>query len=109
MVPEDKGSTILSRQFNVQLHNTMSAMFVSIGDYEDAKPKRPEDGSVTASTVTYFYWLLTSGVWTPEADDKRAQELVAVFDVGGSCTVATPFVPDWEILSRPGIRGMSVC
>ncbi len=23
--------------------------------------------------------------------------------------MATPFVPDWEMLPRPGIRGMSVC
>ncbi len=105
--PEAASSTILSRQMTVQFFTTMSSMALYSGV---GAPRLPtEHTSVNASSLTYRAYLVSRDTWSVEADEKRARELVAVFDVDGPCTVATPFVPDWEVLPRPGIRGMSVC
>ena len=100
-------STILSRQMTLQFFTTMSTMAPHSGDNVPRLPT--EHTSVNASSLTYFAYLVSRDTWSAEADEQRARELVAVFDVDGPCTVATPFVPDWEVLPRPGIRGMSVC
>ena len=105
--PQAASSTILSRQLTLQFFTTLSSMVLHTGDQAPRLPS--ENTSINSSSLAYFAYLVSRDAWSAEADEKRARELVAVFDVDGPCTVATPFVPDWEMLPRPGIRGMSVC
>jgi hypothetical protein len=104
--PRAADSTILSRQMALQMQTTLMAM---ASQSRDDDCRLSTDTTVNASSLAYFAHLVSSDVWSVEADEKRGRELVAVFDVDGPCTVATPFVPDWEVLPRPVIRGMSVC
>jgi len=61
------------------------------------------------SSVTFFAYVLSRGIWSAEAEDHRVRTLASVFDVDGPCTVVTPFNSDWERLPHPDIRGMSCC
>jgi hypothetical protein len=105
----DSMNTILGRQMALQFLSSMLALQAGYDD-DDGRQRLPnEHTAVNVSSLTYFAYLNSRDTWSGEADERRARELVAVFDVDGPCTVATPFVPDWEMLPRPGIRGMSVC
>ncbi|KAE9582101.1 hypothetical protein CGMCC3_g2182 [Colletotrichum fructicola] len=48
-------------------------------------------------------------IWTAEADEARAQELLSIFDVDGPCVIATPFNAEWETLPHSALRSMSTC
>ncbi|EJT82113.1 hypothetical protein GGTG_02087 [Gaeumannomyces tritici R3-111a-1] len=41
--------------------------------------------------------------------DLGPRPLAATFDVDGSCVVATPYNPAWEVIPAPAMRSMSTC
>ncbi|KAL8303361.1 hypothetical protein RB600_007006 [Gaeumannomyces tritici] len=41
--------------------------------------------------------------------DQGPRPLAATFDIDGSCMVATPYNPAWEVLPAPAMRSMSTC
>ncbi|KAL8359408.1 hypothetical protein RB598_008001 [Gaeumannomyces tritici] len=41
--------------------------------------------------------------------DQGPRPLAATFDVDGSCMVATPYNPAWEVIPAPAMRSMSTC
>jgi hypothetical protein len=53
--------------------------------------------------------VLSEDLWTSEAEDYRARNLVSVFDVDSPCLVATPYNSAWEVLPHPKSRSLSVC
>ncbi|KAK8080441.1 hypothetical protein PG997_008259 [Apiospora hydei] len=100
---EKKAKTIIERQLRRRLGATM--MVVTSHEHPSESTQTQINTGSTAWFAEFYSWDFMSR----EADRTREKELVAVFDFDGPCTVATPFNPDWEVLPRPSLRGMSVC
>ncbi|KAH0441426.1 hypothetical protein CcaCcLH18_01989 [Colletotrichum camelliae] len=79
---------------------------------EEAKSS-PEEATSSAwlniGSMAYFGEFASRDIWTAQADEARARDLVSVFDVDGPCTIATPFNAEWEVLPSPILRSMSSC
>ncbi|KAH7163367.1 hypothetical protein B0J13DRAFT_669952 [Dactylonectria estremocensis] len=67
------------------------------------------DPCLTSGVGAGISEVFRNGIWTPEAEDGRARNLVSVFDVDGPCLIAIPYDSDWEMLPHPDLRSMSIC
>ncbi|KAH7171271.1 hypothetical protein EDB81DRAFT_778078 [Dactylonectria macrodidyma] len=67
------------------------------------------DPCITSGVGASVGEIFRHGIWTPEAEDGRAQNLVSVFDIDGPCLISIPYDSDWEMLPHPDLRSMSVC
>ncbi|KAK3361771.1 hypothetical protein B0T24DRAFT_724253 [Lasiosphaeria ovina] len=97
-------STLLGRQFSLQFQTTWLSSTVT-----GTRTAAGEHVDVSAGMLAHLKDIEARGSWTAATDARRARDLVAVFDVDGPCTVATPFDHDWEWLPRPELRSMSAC
>lgn len=97
--------TILDRQVSRQLLANVFKHRL----HEPAAPKKHSSAVLSVGSVVEFSECAGYGTWTLKEEDRRAENLVSVFDVDGPCLVATPYDSSWEVLPHPELRTMSVC
>ncbi|KAF6805258.1 hypothetical protein CSOJ01_09634 [Colletotrichum sojae] len=100
---EGRPKSIIRRQliFGMMASN----MHAVSQDSDGAALDRFPPGMARNQAVNFAYMVLINP-WSLEAEAKRVQNLVSVFDVDKPCLVTTAYEADWEVLPRPGIRSL---
>ncbi|KAL4895776.1 hypothetical protein BDV59DRAFT_144217 [Aspergillus ambiguus] len=100
--PDRKPETILRRQL---IRKTL-AMLVGVSSFS----QNGDNGVVLdRRNMAAFADLLGHQSGSRKNRGRLERDLVSAFDVDGPCLLAVPYNGEWEMLPRPGFRGMSIC